>query len=67
MTEKKKQSTSYDVIRRWRDKNYKQITIQLRYDTDADILDFIEEHKAEYGVTPFFRDAMKQMIKNWNK
>lgn len=67
MTEKKKQSTSYDVIRRWRDKNYKQITIQLRYDTDADILDFIEEHKAEYGVTPLFRDAMKQMIKNWNK
>lgn len=67
MSEKKKQSTSYDVIRRWRDKNYKQITIQLRYDTDADILDFIEEHKAEHGVTPLFRDAMKQMIENWNK
>lgn len=67
MAEKKKQSTSYDVIRRWRDKNYKQITIQLRYDTDADILSFLEEHKKEYGVTPLFRDAMKQMIENWNK
>ena len=65
MAEKKK-NQYYENVKRWRAKAYKQITVNFRYDTDADILQFIDENKTENGVTPLFREAMKGLMEEWS-
>ena len=63
----RKTYTSTEVKQRWIDRNYKRIVVNLRYDTDADLIKWIEDHKEEYGTTNIFRDAVELLIKNYNE
>ena len=59
----RKTRTSYAVTKRWQDKTYKRYTTNLRYDTDQDVIDFIEKNKEKYGTTNIFRDALEMYMK----
>lgn len=59
----RKTHTSYEVTKRWQDKTYKRYTTNLRYDSDGDIINFIEENKDKYGTTNIFRDALEMYMK----
>ena len=51
-TEKKRKTvTSYEVKKRHRDKTYRNYSIWLRYDSDAELIDFLESNK-EQGISP---------------
>ena len=54
--------TSTEVKQRWIDNNYKRITVNLRYDTDKEIIDYIEQHKEQFGTTEIFRVALQLLI-----
>ena len=56
--------TSTEVKQRWIDNNYKRITVNLRYDTDQEIIDYIEATKERFGTTEIFRAAMEMLIKS---
>jgi len=60
----RKTHTSNEVKQRWESKAYKKILIRLRYDTDKELLDYIEQHKDEDGTTNIFREALQEYIKN---
>ena len=63
---KRKTETSSEVKQRWIAANYKQYGVSLRYDTDGDIIDYLESHKDVdgKGTTEIIRNALKQYIKN---
>lgn len=63
----RKTHTSNEVKQRWIAKSYRRYVAYLRYDTDKDIIDWIEKHKEEYGTTNIFRDAVELLIKNYNE
>ncbi len=46
--------------------NYKRYGVSFRYDTDGDLIDYLEAHKDDEGkgVTGIFRDALSQYIKS---
>lgn len=56
--------TSTEVKQRWIDNNYKRITVNLRYDTDKEIIDYIEANKERFGTTEIFRAAMEMLMRN---
>ncbi len=56
--------TSSEVKKRWMDANYKRYQVNLRYDTDKEIIDYIEANKERFGTTEIFRAAMEMLIKN---
>ena len=56
--------TSTEVKNRWIKANYRQYTVSLRYDTDKEIIDYIEANKERFGTTEIFRAAMEALIKN---
>ncbi len=60
----RKSYTSSEVKLRWKKKAYHAYGISLRYDTDQELIDFIEEHKDKYGTTNIFRDALEMYIKS---
>lgn len=60
----RKTETSYEVRKRWMDKAYKRYAVNLRYDSDQDVIDFIEKHKEKYGTTNIFRDALEMYVKS---
>ena len=43
--------------------NYKTYRVNLRYDTDQRIIDYIEQNKDTTGVTPIIREALENLIK----
>ena len=55
--------TSSEVKQRWMDKAYKKYMVQLRYDTDQDLIDFVEANKEKLGTTNIFREALELYIK----
>ena len=59
---KRKTFTSYEVKRRYEIKTYKQYAIKLRYDDDADLIQYIDQHKDQIGTTEIFRAALEQYI-----
>ena len=59
-----KSYTSNEVKTRWKQKNYKQFAVSLRYDADQELIDFVEKHKDKYGTTNIFRDALEMYIKS---
>ena len=61
---KKLRYTSTEVKQRWIDNNYKRITVNLRYDTDKEIIDYIEANKERFSTTEIFRAAMEMLIAN---
>ena len=46
------------------DANYKRYQVNLRYDTDKEIIDYIEANKERFGTTEIFRAEMEMLIKN---
>lgn len=61
----RKTETSSEVKKRWMDENYKRYGVSFRYDTDSELIQYIESHKQEYdkGVTDVFRQALTNYIK----
>ena len=48
--------------------NYKTYRVNLRYDTDQDLIDYIELRKDAEGVTPIIREALQKLKKEgWLK
>lgn len=43
--------------------NYKTYRVNLRYDTDQEIINYMEQHKDLEGVTPIIREALENYIK----
>lgn len=60
----RKTETSYEVKHRWNQKTYKAFQVNLRYDTDKDLIDFMEKHRDKYGTTNIFRDALEMYVKS---
>ena len=60
----RKTYTSSEVKSRWIKKAYHPYHVNLRYDTDQDLIDFMEEHKEKYGTTNIFRDALEMYVKS---
>ena len=54
--------TSPEVKNRWIKANYHQYTVNLRYDNDQDLIDYIEQHKEQFGTTEIFRVALQLLI-----
>ena len=54
--------TSPEVKNRWIKANYRQYTVNLRYDNDQDLIDYIEQHKEQFGTTEIFRVALQLLI-----
>ena len=54
--------TSYEVRRRWDKENLKRYVIALRVDDDAELINYIEQHKTNTGTTELFRNALKKAI-----
>lgn len=58
----RKTYTSSAVKQRYNNKTYKRIVIQFRYDSDQDMIDFVDRHKERYGTTNIFRDALEMYM-----
>ena len=54
--------TSSEVKARWMEKAYKKYLISFRYDTDQDLIDYVEENKDKVGTTQIFREALAEYI-----
>ena len=63
-TANRKTTTSSEVKTRWIKANYKSYRANLRYDTDAELIEYIEQHKDSEGVTPIIRAALDMYIKS---
>ena len=59
-----KTHTSTEVKNRWKQKAYKIYQISLRYDTDSELIEFIEGNKERIGTTQMFREALEQYIES---
>lgn len=61
---RRKTTTSNEVKQRWKDRNYKRFTLNLRYDTDQDLIDYIDAQTAlGVGVTETVRKALIAYIR----
>lgn len=59
----RKNTTSTEVKQRWENKTYNRYIVRLRKDSDAELIKYIEKHKAKYGTTGAFRQALEQVVK----
>lgn len=48
---------------RWMKANYKRYQVQFRVDDDADLIQFVEQYKAERGTTEIFRAGIEKLKK----
>ena len=61
----RKTHTSSEVKMRWMAENYKSYKVSLRYDTDQDMIDFVERFKAKndgMGVSDIFRAGVETLM-----
>ena len=54
--------TSPEIKNAWKQRNYKRYEINFRFDTDEEIIDYIEQHKEQFGTTEIFRQALQLLI-----
>ena len=54
--------TSPEIKNRWIKANYRQYAVNLRYDNDQELIDYIEQHKEQFGTTEIFRVALQLLI-----
>lgn len=55
--------TSTEVKQRWIDNNYKRYTVSFRYDTDKDLIDYIEERKHNGDMTSeIIKEAIEALM-----
>lgn len=45
---------------RWNKKTYRQYTVSLRYDQDADVMELLEAARTDVGVTEYIRQAVRK-------
>lgn len=57
----RKTTTSSEVKARWLKDNYKTYRVNLRYDTDQELIDYMEQRKGKEGVTPIIREALQKL------
>lgn len=62
----RKTTTSSEVKKRWMDANYKTYRVNLRYDTDQTIIDFMARETETRGATEIIREALTAYM-NMNK
>ena len=43
------------------DNNYKRYVVNLRFDTDSELIEFVEENKEKIGTTDIFRQALEKL------
>ena len=55
--------TSTEVKARWNEKTHKRYQVYLRLEEDADLIEFIEQHKGTTGTTEIFRTGLAK-VKN---
>lgn len=56
--------TRVELRNEWNRKNYKSYTINLRYDNDQQLMDYIDEERAKgRGITDIVRDALELKIR----
>lgn len=46
---------------RWMREHYKRYQVQLRVDDDADLIAYIDQHKADTGTTELFRRGIEKL------
>ena len=63
----RKTHTSTEVKNRWNEKTYRRYQTFFRYDTDKDLIDWIEAHKKELGTSNIFREAMEKYIAEYDE
>lgn len=59
--------TSSEVKQRYNNKTYKRIVVSLRYDSDKELLEFLEANKEKEGTTNIFREALELYIEKHSK
>lgn len=57
----RKTTTSTEVKTRWMKANYKRYQVQLRLDSDKELIDFIEANKEKHGTTELFRMGIEKI------
>ena len=61
---KRKSYTSTEVKYRWIKANYKQYTVSFRYDTDRQLIDYVEGQKEKgLGTSEVFKEAVESLMK----
>ena len=55
--------TSSESKMRWMKANYKRYQVQFRVDDDANLIQFVEQYKAERGTTELFRAGIEKLKK----
>lgn len=55
----RKSFTSTEVKQRWENKAYAKYVVRLRYDSDMDLINYIERKKVAVGTTQAFREALE--------
>ena len=65
MAQKKSYTTEAQKVA-WKKKTYHQYLVNLRYDIDQDLIDYIEANKDARGKTEIFRAALRAYIKAGN-
>lgn len=61
---KRKTTTSTEVKYRWIKANYKQYTVSFRYDTDRELIDYVEAKKDKgLGTSEIFKEAVESLMK----
>lgn len=63
-TTARKTTTSSEVKARWIRENYKSYRVNLRFDSDQNLIDFVEANKDKDGTTPIFREALELLVKD---
>ena len=59
---KRKTVTSSEVKARWNAKTYKAYGIHLRKEEDGDLIEYVEQRKANGdGTTDIFREALEEL------
>lgn len=61
--QRRKTTTSTEVKNRWKAKTYKTYAANLRKDEDAAMIDWIEKHRDQYGITDIFRAGLEALMK----
>lgn len=56
--------TSSEVKQRWENANYQKYIVRFRFDTDKEIIDYIESRKQLANTTEIFREALEEYMKN---
>lgn len=58
-----KTTTSTEVSERYKQKTYRHYDVRLRYDTDKELIDFVDANKDKIGTTQIFREALEAYLK----